>query len=163
MSKSFNIVLLVLLLFDVVIAIDHMPCTENVDAAAIVDAERLLEDSIPPGYRLTEFYPTTQTGRNPHRWICSYERLDGIYRQDCDYLTDVRRAFRRDCPAGCEISQVVVSQSPNRQFIQVQFLVNCLCTKIPRRRRDASSGYRNCTNSFNPIYKREQCTCTGLN
>ena len=163
MWKALKVVLLVLFSFNVAIqAIDHMPCSENVDAAAMVVARRILEDSIPPGYRLTDFYPITRTGRNPHRWICNYERIDGVYREDCTYLTEVRGVFRRECPAGCEISQVVVSQSPNRRFVQVQFLVNCLCKKIPRRRRGLNSRHQNCTNMFNLSYKHEISTCSGF-
>lgn len=43
-------------------AIDLMPCTERVDAAAMALANRLLEESVPPAYRLIEYYPATRTG-----------------------------------------------------------------------------------------------------
>lgn len=65
------------------------------------------------------------TGRNPHRWVCRLERVDNVYRFDWPYLTEVRTAFRRFTPRGCEISQVVVNVSPNRQFITVEYVVNC--------------------------------------
>lgn len=132
-------------------SVDHMPCTENVDAAGMALAGRILDDSTPPGYRLQDYYPVTQTGRNPHRWICQYQRVDNVYSQSCDYLTEVRGVFRRECPLGCEISQILVSQSPNREFIQVQLLVNCLCRKIPRRRRQITI--------HNYSFQRERATC----
>lgn len=142
-----------MLMINLVRSINHMPCTENVDAASLAQARQILEDSVPQGYQLFDYYPVTQTGRNPHRWICHYHRVDNQYRQDCDYLTDLRTAFRRECPAGCEISQVVVSQSPNRNFIEVQFLVNCGCRRIPRRRRSSWLLY---------AYNHEKSVCTGL-
>ncbi|XP_050295778.1 uncharacterized protein LOC126735734 [Anthonomus grandis grandis] len=118
-----------------IIGIDHLPCTENVGAADMAQALRILQDSTPAGYRLTEHRPVTQTGRNPHRWVCTFERVDNVYRQDCNYLTDVRTAFKRDCPLGCEISQVGVPYVQNAGFITVEFLVNCGCRKVPRRKR----------------------------
>lgn len=95
-------------------------------------------------------------GRNPHRWTCHFERLDNLYRYDCDYLTSLRGDFKQTCPLGCEISQVVVTQAPNRQFITIEFLVNCRCTRIPRRRRSINS----C--GFPWQFVAERATCTGF-
>lgn len=41
---------------------DFMPCTEGVDAAAMALARRIIDQHIPPGYRLLEYFPATQTG-----------------------------------------------------------------------------------------------------
>ncbi|KAJ8939897.1 hypothetical protein NQ318_023237 [Aromia moschata] len=41
--------------------IDYMPCTEGVTTADTALAERLLQQSTPNGYRLSEFHPQTQT------------------------------------------------------------------------------------------------------
>lgn len=74
---------------------DHMPCTENVDANALNVARQILERNVPPGYRMTDFFPNTRTGRNPHRWVCIYERNDGVYSQTCDYLTTARTVLKK--------------------------------------------------------------------
>lgn len=146
-------------MIDTINAIDRMPCAEGVDAAGIVRARNLLEQSIPAGYRLTNFYPITQTGRHPHRWVCHFERVDGVYNYDCAYLTDVRTSFREVCPAGCEIHQIAVSNSPNGQFIMVQYLVNCRCSKVVHKRSFLDNYYnRPCSTS----YTRESTTCTGI-
>lgn len=139
-------------------AIDRMPCTDNVDANAMNLAHRLMEDSTPPGYRLTNHYPIVQTGRNPHRWVGIYERRDNIYNTDCHYLTGLRQDFKQYCPLGCEISQAVVATSPNGKFIQIEFLVNCKCTKLGGRRRRRNISYDRYCDRF----QTEKSTCTGI-
>lgn len=119
LTMSMSVIVLTLFLAVMVGCINHVPCTDNVDVAAYDLAGRFLREYTPPGYRLIEYLPSTQTGRNPHRWICRYERDDNVYLQDCSYLTDVRASFKRDCPAGCEISQVAVTSTPTVSFIGV--------------------------------------------
>ncbi|KAL3279809.1 hypothetical protein HHI36_017317 [Cryptolaemus montrouzieri] len=70
--------------------IDVMPCTQAVNAASMSTAERLLRDSTPPSYRLLQAEPLSQTGRNPHRWLGCFERIDNVYDHTCDYLPSVR-------------------------------------------------------------------------
>lgn len=90
-----------------------------INSALLTEAGRISDDSFPPSYRIFDFYPITQTERNLHCWICQYRRQNDQYRQDCDYLTEVRGAFRQNCPAGYEISQIKMSQSANKNFVQV--------------------------------------------
>lgn len=40
-------------------SVDHIPCTENVNAAGMALAGRILDDSTPPGYRLQDYYPVS--------------------------------------------------------------------------------------------------------
>lgn len=156
LRKMFSIinVIIVVCVSTNIDAVDYLPCTENVDGVAMNLARRILENHLPQGYVLRDYYPVTQTGRNPHRWIAEYRRVDNIYRQDCDYLVDVRSTFKQHCPPGCEISQMLVSDSPNRQFIQIQILVNCRCQKLPRRRRGlfAAVSLWNCTSLSYSVY-----------
>lgn len=44
------------------VTIDVMPCTEGVNAADFALAQRILEDSTPPGYSFLEAEPISQTG-----------------------------------------------------------------------------------------------------
>lgn len=143
--------------------VSTMPCTENVDANDMDRARRLIENSVPDGYRLINFYPTVQTGRNPHRWQCTFERIDGVYSYDCDYLTATRTSFKRDCPAGCEVSQLIVAATPNRRFIQVSYLVNCGCRRTARTKRSFHFFEKGrCTDSNVLTFQRERSTCSGI-
>lgn len=138
-------------------AINLLPCTDNVDDNNMAAGGLILEDATPPGYTFQELHPVVQTGRNPHRWIGIFSRNDNHYDYGCAYITDIRNNFRRICPQGSEVSQIAVLRTPGNNRIQVEFLVNCLCTRIPRRRRSVSG-------SCSPgQYTREYPVCSNIN
>lgn len=136
-------------------AINILPCTENVDNAVMAATREVLEDATPPGYTLDNYHPCVQTGRNPHRCTVVYQRNDNHYSSGCDYLTAVRQDFKRLCPQGSEISYVTFQNVPMNPRIEVQFLVNCYCTKNPRRHRSVKHYCRSTG------YTREPASCTG--
>lgn len=154
MAYFLSFIFVFLICFNKYKCIDNLPCTEGVNANDMALAERILQQSTPEGYVLFDYYPVAQTGRNPHRWIAQFRRRDNVYRQDCVYLTDVRLSFKQECPRGAEISQVQVCCSPTRNFIQIEFLVNCRCTRVARWKRNVSS--------INHSFMREHSLCTGF-
>jgi len=52
-----------------------MPCTERVNALDMALAQRLLEESTPPGYRLLEAEPVSQTGTYNKYKLFIYDRF----------------------------------------------------------------------------------------
>lgn len=76
LRKMFSIinVIIVVCVSTNIDAVDYLPCTENVDGVAMNLARRILENHLPQGYVLRDYYPVTQTGRNPHRWIAEYRQ-----------------------------------------------------------------------------------------
>lgn len=122
-------------LFLPALAINYLPCTENVDQRHMDQAREIIQDATPAGYILGEVEAMTTTGRNPHRWIATFTRDNNEYETGCQYISAVQREFKRKCPQGAEIRCVQVKSNPNERGIKVEFLVNCFCTNIPRRRR----------------------------
>lgn len=135
----------------------YLPCTEEntIDLTNMNIARRILEQSTPEGYILLEIHPIAQTGRNPHRWLAIYHRSDAVYSSGCQYLQEVRQQFRRNCPYGAEISQAVVRMTPNAKAIQIEFLVNCDCVKVPRRKR--RKRFSNKCGSFRYTTEHSRC------
>lgn len=60
--KMWYILTVLILLVHSVLTIDLLPCTDEVNPAEMALARRLLEQSTPPGYRLIEVEPISQTG-----------------------------------------------------------------------------------------------------
>lgn len=137
-----------------------LPCTENVTPANMVSARNIIEAAIPPGYALTDLQPRVTTGRNPHRWVGSFTRNDNQYRADCQFLVVIKKDFKRYCPVGSEIRTVSICDdpNPNHKKIEVEFLVNCYCSKIVNRRRRRRWIDSNC---YQYSYTTEQSTCVG--
>lgn len=136
-----------------------LPCTDNVLPADMLLARNIIESSVPPNYRLADLQPRVTTGRNPHRWVGYFTRNDNQYRSDCLFLVSTKKDFKRYCPQGSEIRAISVNGNPNNQNIEVEFLVNCYCTKITRRRR--RSNYYNTTPCHTSGYTKEETTCSG--
>lgn len=96
---------------------------------------QLIQQSTPPGYTFVGVDPEITTSRNPHRWNARFTRNDGTYDCDCVYIVAIKKAFKKYCPAGSEISYIRIRRVPNSNEIIVEYLVNCYCTNVPRRRK----------------------------
>lgn len=141
-------------------AIDLLPCTDNPTAADFQTARRLIQQSTPPGYTFVDVDPEVTTGRNLHRWIARFTRNDGTYEYGCEYIVSVKQNFKRYCPAGSEVPNIRVRRIPNRNEIIVEYLVNCYCTNVSRRRRRAFLFFKN----HDPVcnisgYTKERSIC----
>lgn len=132
-----------------------LPCTENVNQQDLDTATDILRQATPPGYTINTVVPTVCTGRNPHRWVVSYSRNDNVYEAGCAFLTAIKKDFKRYCPQGSEVRMVMLTNQPNQlnqKLITVEFLVNCYCTNVVRRKRS----WRQCNKVG---YTREPATC----
>lgn len=117
------------------LGVNLLPCTDVVTPADILVARNILEDATPVGYILNDITAEVTIGRNPHRWRATFHRNDNNYNHGCEYLTIVKKEFKKTCPQGSEIRIVSLQNGLNGQCIVVEFLVNCMCTNIPRRRK----------------------------
>lgn len=138
-------------------ALDLLPCTDNPSPADRQLARRIIRDHTPPGYNMVDLDSEVTSGRNPHRWVGIFTRNDGQYECGCAYLTAVKRDFMRFCPTGSEISTVRLRRLQNGNRIIVEFLVNCFCTNI-RRKRSAFFNFGN-THCNNSGYTTEHALC----
>lgn len=134
-----------------------LPCTENVAPADMVAARNIIQGAIPPGYALEDLNPMVTTGRNPHRWVGEFSRADNRYETGCAFMTLLKKDFKRYCPQGSDIRVVFVRPTPNNERIIVEFLVNCYCTKIVRRRR---SHWDPNHSSFTKEFERLKLKCS---
>ncbi|KAJ8934299.1 hypothetical protein NQ318_005477 [Aromia moschata] len=65
---SISKLIVIICIYNGLAAVDYLQCTNNVCSKIYYDT-----------------YPVTQTGRNPHRWIAEYRRVDNIHYTDKDY------------------------------------------------------------------------------
>ncbi|KAJ8947655.1 hypothetical protein NQ318_009539 [Aromia moschata] len=94
----------------------------HVNQQIIATARGVVENATPLGYTLDEVVPEVATGRNPHRWVCTFSRNDNNYESGCAFLVAVKKDFKRFCPQGSEVRIVMLRNLPNRPRISVEFL-----------------------------------------
>ncbi|XP_044749600.1 uncharacterized protein LOC123310219 [Coccinella septempunctata] len=115
-----------------------LPCTENVTPQDEQKAADIIKDSTPPGYTFIGVRPEVRLGRNPHRWIGVFTENTGAYETGCPAMVYLKQQFRKLVPQGSDLSSVRIIPSTSGSTIEVEYLVNCFCTKVPRRRRRSS-------------------------
>lgn len=120
----------------VVDMVNLLPCTENITPQAEEEACRIIKDATPPGFTNIGVRPEVRLGRNPHRWIGIFNNNAGTYETGCQAMYHVKQQFRRLVPQGSDLSSIRIIPSTSGTTIEVEYLVNCFCTKVPRRRRN---------------------------
>lgn len=114
---------------------DILPCTENVDAAVIAEARRILQRYVPVNFQLIDVRPIYVLGVNPHRWRATYHHAQNVYDTTCGVVRRATNNFNARCPPGCTIKNVAIEPVPNDEVYSVDFIVRCECHRPNHRRR----------------------------
>lgn len=119
----------------VVVMVNLLPCTEDVSQEDEARATEIIKDATPPGFTFVGVRPEVRLGRNPHRWIGIFLADSDSYETGCQSMRYLKQQFRRFVPQWSDISAVKITTSTSIKTIEVEYLVNCYCSKVSRRRR----------------------------